>query len=84
MASSRPSAGKRARELARQERAAEKAERRKERTEAAAEAPPMENTLTEDELMTRLRDLQERLDAGTLDLEAFQSAREELMTRFQA
>jgi hypothetical protein len=84
VASSRPSAGKRARELARQERAAEKAERRKERSEAAAEATPVENALSEDELMSRLRDLQERLDAGTLDLEAFQSAREELMARFQA
>jgi hypothetical protein len=82
MAGGRPSAGKRARERARQERAAEKAERKRERAEAAATEEQPTGTLGEDELVARLRTLQEQLDAGTLDIEAFQDARAELMEKY--
>jgi hypothetical protein len=83
MAGGRPSAGKRARERARQERAAEKAERKRERAaEAASPTEPSGDTLGEDELVARLRRLQEQLDDGSLDIEAFQDARAELMERY--
>jgi hypothetical protein len=82
MAGGRPSAGKRARERARQERAAEKAERKRERAAEAAASEPASGDLGEDELVARLRTLQEQLDEGKLDIEAFQDARAELMERY--
>jgi hypothetical protein len=82
VAGGRPSAGKRARERARQEKAVEKAERKTERAAEAAAAEPVEDTIGEEELVRQMRILQENLDAGMIDLEAFQDAREDLMTRY--
>ena len=84
MAGGRPSFEKREREKAKRAKAQSKRDRRAERADSDTDAPePGPDQLSEDELVERLRRLQEGLDAGQLDIDTFQAEREALMERFQ-
>ncbi len=80
---SRTSAAKLQREKDRRARAAAKAERRAQRSDAEVETSSAPSGDEEAALLSALADLHARFDAGSIDFEAFEAARDEITQRLQ-
>ena len=92
MATGRSSFAKRQRDMAKKARAEAKRQKRLGRGELyelehargeddSAEAPPLAETLSNDEIMIKVEDLHRRYDDGQLDLETFDEQRTGLMAQ---
>ena len=94
MATGRSSFAKRQRDMAKKARAEAKRQKRLGRGElfelehgrqddddGAASPPPLPQTLSNDEIMTKVEDLHRRYDDGQLDLETFDEQRASLMAQ---
>ena len=93
MATGRSSFAKRQRDMAKKARAEAKRQKRLGRGELfelehgrqddddGASPPPLPQTLSNDEIMTKVEDLHRRYDDGQLDLETFDEQRASLMAQ---
>ena len=92
MATGRSSFAKRQRDMAKKARAEAKRQKRLGRGELyelehareeddGADAPPLAQTLSNDEIMVKVEDLHRRYDDGQLDLETFDEQRAGLMAQ---
>lgn len=86
MATGRSSFAKRQRDMAKKAKAAAKREKRFDRDSAGGAPDPAEEEsasgLSNDEIMTRLADLQSRYDDGRIDLDTFDEERAALQAQF--
>ncbi|MFM7224888.1 MAG: hypothetical protein ACKOBG_06945 [Actinomycetota bacterium] len=81
MATRRTTHGKRERERAKQERASAKRERRAERAQAEADEIVIDDGVTAEDLLERMREIHAAYDAGEMSFEDFDTERSELTDR---